>query len=181
MNRGSASAATFRFIPQHASMRPRFMNRGSILWTVESGTRTIASMRPRFMNRGSLRPSATHAAARSCFNEAPIHESGKSGREPRVRRIVARFNEAPIHESGKCGTAIGGPRRRRRFNEAPIHESGKSASITKRCSSCWACFNEAPIHESGKYRSGAARKSAASRASMRPRFMNRGSCQPRRG
>ena len=36
------------------------------------------------------------------------------------------FNEAPIHESGKCSTAGDIASRRRGFNEAPIHESGKS-------------------------------------------------------
>ena len=60
------------------------------------------------------------------------------------------------------------------FNEAPIHESGK---FRERISSSRvaAGFNEAPIHESGKSDS---RKLLGSRqllASMRPRFMNRGS------
>ena len=59
------------------------------------------------------------------------------------------------------------------FNEAPIHESGKSA-LAVRVAQGWKGFNEAPIHESGKLRppdEGAARQAA----SMRPRFMNRGS------
>ena len=53
------------------------------------------------MNRGS--PScAVHAAvAAPGFNEAPIHESGKSWTPPRERAISSGFNEAPIHESGK--------------------------------------------------------------------------------
>ena len=68
-------------------------------------------------------------------------------------RGLNRFNEAPIHESGKY---CAGSKRRRpatRFNEAPIHESGKS--------------NERPVH---------ARRNLL--ASMRPRFMNRGSSRP---
>ena len=59
------------------------------------------------------------------------------------------------------------------FNEAPIHESGKHPAVIP-IGLGPACFNEAPIHESGKndrvrdrYRN--------LRASMRPRFMNRGS------
>ena len=54
------------------------MNRGSDepLELVISHRR--ASMRPRFMNRGSLhRPRRTRGTRRR-FNEAPIHESGKS-------------------------------------------------------------------------------------------------------
>ena len=36
-------------------------------------------------------------------------------------------------------------------------------------------FNEAPIHESGKFRQGARGRGPRGEASMRPRFMNRGS------
>ena len=61
-----------------------------------------------------------------------------------------RFNEAPIHESGKWAGPGAGHPMGFRFNEAPIHESGK-LQIAKTVS-----FN----------RPG---------ASMRPRFMNRGS------
>ena len=61
-----------------------------------------ASMRPRFMNRGSMEIHQPVGQGRARFNEAPIHESGKffptSGRPNRRPR---RFNEAPIHESGK--------------------------------------------------------------------------------
>ena len=35
------------------------------------------------------------------------------------------FNEAPIHESGKSTSILRTGRRTRGFNEAPIHESGK--------------------------------------------------------
>ena len=41
------------------------------------------------------------------------------------RKKVCRFNEAPIHESGKSSGDPTDPPRGNRFNEAPIHESGK--------------------------------------------------------
>ena len=54
------------------------MNRGS-RGTDGGGVRAVdvASMRPRFMNRGSSRSLRGEAARFGCFNEAPIHESGK--------------------------------------------------------------------------------------------------------
>ena len=55
------------------------MNRGSaaLRWfsRADSGR---ASMRPRFMNRGSPREATSAAQRPESFNEAPIHESGKS-------------------------------------------------------------------------------------------------------
>ena len=39
----------------------------------------VPSMRPRFMNRGSLDVEDPQVTFASAFNEAPIHESGKSG------------------------------------------------------------------------------------------------------
>ena len=55
------------------------------------------------MNRGSARDRCKPSSTRVSFNEAPIHESGKS--VPRADRqlAVGAFNEAPIHESGKFG------------------------------------------------------------------------------
>ena len=53
------------------------------------------------MNRGSGRRSAETAGVPDGFNEAPIHESGKSSTRTSSRRTTPRFNEAPIHESGK--------------------------------------------------------------------------------
>ena len=55
MNRGSAPCSTTMLFDGPASMRPRFMNRGSVDPTFLAGRRSRASMRPRFMNRGSLR------------------------------------------------------------------------------------------------------------------------------
>ena len=83
------------------------MNRGS--WNraqvIDRSRLPTASMRPRFMNRGSAPDdqASTHGSYPVRFNEAPIHESGKlAGRLNReYRRRSARFNEAPIHESGK--------------------------------------------------------------------------------
>ena len=66
-----------------------------------------------------------------------------------LQSAITRFNEAPIHESGKFRLCWGRRLREIGFNEAPIHESGKS--IHSRCSI------------------------SAATASMRPRFMNRGS------
>ena len=59
------------------------------------------------------------------------------------------------------------------FNEAPIHESGKYRPRRPEWSLA-SGFNEAPIHESGKYPR-QCRGDHRRRASMRPRFMNRGS------
>ena len=77
------------------------------------------------MNRGSafLRVGTEVGIRR--FNEAPIHESGKSLRERNDDRIRTRFNEAPIHESGKYARREGPQFVESGFNEAPIHESGK--------------------------------------------------------
>ena len=60
-----------------ASMRPRFMNRGSLISVLEQVHLRGASMRPRFMNRGSGAPKGNSNAGDAGFNEAPIHESGK--------------------------------------------------------------------------------------------------------
>ena len=55
------------------------MNRGSLAGSAsEQLSIRIASMRPRFMNRGSVRTARTSSKEASGFNEAPIHESGKS-------------------------------------------------------------------------------------------------------
>ena len=57
------------------------------------------------MNRGSTYAKfSMHTwLSGKCFNEAPIHESGKCfGGVSKMATIGASFNEAPIHESGKC-------------------------------------------------------------------------------
>ena len=55
MNRGSLAAQiSAESGPGRASMRPRFMNRGSLILADEGEHPGEASMRPRFMNRGSV-------------------------------------------------------------------------------------------------------------------------------
>ena len=67
------------------------MNRGSDLGVRLAGRLAIASMRPRFMNRGSpARPAAAQGGHRR-FNEAPIHESGKSARRSQDRRSSSQL------------------------------------------------------------------------------------------
>ena len=55
------------------------------------------------MNRGSPDFAPRGSCAAHGFNEAPIHESGKSALPWGARHGCSRFNEAPIHESGKSG------------------------------------------------------------------------------
>ena len=78
MNRGSINADEGSLDPAIASMRPRFMNRGSDLRAKNAASNGAASMRPRFMNRGSAAMSSKRPPTVTRFNEAPIHESGKS-------------------------------------------------------------------------------------------------------
>ena len=54
MNRGSDGWVDITGTYGVASMRPRFMNRGSSHARAASIRNNHASMRPRFMNRGSL-------------------------------------------------------------------------------------------------------------------------------
>ena len=77
------------------------MNRGSVGDGLGRLSKVFASMRPRFMNRGSDTARGAVPEAMSGFNEAPIHESGKSPAAASRRRAGCCFNEAPIHESGK--------------------------------------------------------------------------------
>ena len=53
------------------------MNRGSEGNGDSIVDRAGASMRPRFMNRGSANLRRTSRSSLRRFNEAPIHESGK--------------------------------------------------------------------------------------------------------
>ena len=54
------------------------------------------------MNRGSHGVFQHRRFPGLGFNEAPIHESGKSKSRTCDCPLTMRFNEAPIHESGKC-------------------------------------------------------------------------------
>ena len=58
------------------------------------------------MNRGSETVARRPSADCHCFNEAPIHESGKSRPDCTQGTITDCFNEAPIHESGKFGMGV---------------------------------------------------------------------------
>ena len=60
------------------------------------------------MNRGSLAALDPADFAAHGFNEAPIHESGKSALHRRGRSRADGFNEAPIHESGKSRATSAG-------------------------------------------------------------------------
>ena len=53
------------------------MNRGSTACGLDLVKLKKASMRPRFMNRGSADRPIPRGAGAGRFNEAPIHESGK--------------------------------------------------------------------------------------------------------
>ena len=77
------------------------------------------------MNRGSDSRGRAADRLHVGFNEAPIHESGKSSSPARFRARARCFNEAPIHESGKYRSRWPFRSGQEGFNEAPIHESGK--------------------------------------------------------
>ena len=53
------------------------MNRGSNHRFGHAFLAPLPSMRPRFMNRGSVNTALSEMGIESTFNEAPIHESGK--------------------------------------------------------------------------------------------------------
>ena len=74
---GKCERGSAQEIEPLASMRPRFMNRGSPVVTRSLLEICQASMRPRFMNRGSAIAMTTGVVTLAGFNEAPIHESGK--------------------------------------------------------------------------------------------------------
>ena len=77
MNRGSNKRKRNNNARNDASMRPRFMNRGSAHSDGARIPQVAASMRPRFMNRGSDGDAGRPLLPVRGFNEAPIHESGK--------------------------------------------------------------------------------------------------------
>ena len=63
------------------------MNRGSSPYRCHPDEAGVASMRPRFMNRGSQADQARIRHDSQGFNEAPIHESGKSAMFKNVLRF----------------------------------------------------------------------------------------------
>ena len=70
------------------------MNRGSARLEVRPAPSAPASMRPRFMNRGSRPRNQATAGWSPRFNEAPIHESGKS-RAPHLRQVRSAASMRP--------------------------------------------------------------------------------------
>ena len=133
-----------------------------------------ASMRPRFMNRGSDMQATTDLAALFGFNEAPIHESGKCHRLGKRSGHWQCFNEAPIHESGKLGRAdtpapsVRPASMRPRFMNRGS-ESRSSAALQ------YVKASMRPRFMNRGSRSHEGHQSVRQVASMRPRFMNRGS------
>ena len=173
MNRGSPATEDGRSQATPASMRPRFMNRGSRRCPRKTPARRHASMRPRFMNRGSRRDMADQGRQRESFNEAPIHESGKFNEfRKELETVFASMRPRFMNRGSDLdyGYAPGvflasmRPRFMNRGSCARLWTPDRSPSG----------FNEAPIHESGKCQ-GACGRGGAGAASMRPRFMNRGS------
>ena len=82
------------------------------------------------MNRGSVDIESPEVCISTGFNEAPIHESGKSEwirQETLKRNASMRPRFMNRGSEMVCDSrALYGPG----FNEAPIHESGKSSSAT---------------------------------------------------
>ena len=134
-----------------------------------------ASMRPRFMNRGSVYMTlAPRSQPVYRFNEAPIHESGKY-HEPLARdwivasasmrpRFMNRGSSAIRHESTRISAG---------FNEAPIHESGKCERVRRRNDRRRASMRPRFMNRGSEKI--ITQPSKMTLASMRPRFMNRGS------
>ena len=107
MNRGSERAFRSLGVTSTASMRPRFMNRGSGSDgdMDEAGDR--ASMRPRFMNRGSCDPELPAEPGCAGFNEAPIHESGKLLHLQRLHSLQGYASMRPrFMNRGSARTAL---------------------------------------------------------------------------
>ena len=101
------------------------------------------------MNRGSAAERGAVQGADGRFNEAPIHESGKSRRWSDWTITDSRFNEAPIHESGKWYQTLADQASRDASMRPRFMNRGSSlASLQSYGLDCG--FNEAPIHESGK-------------------------------
>ena len=86
------------------------------------------------MNRGSPRRSCPGSDPARCFNEAPIHESGKFHAVPRLEFLCAASMRPRFMNRGSNTADRGATPKSGRFNEAPIHESGKSGPASGRWS-----------------------------------------------
>ena len=150
MNRGSDGKPLGRAAANPASMRPRFMNRGSTRnRRPRRGLPGSASMRPRFMNRGSgFRAEISNRPVNASMRPRFMNRGSEHVAFP-FRPFVPRFNEAPIHESGK-------------YLNSDLALAGVGASMRPRFMNRGS-KSEAPAI------------AALLLASMRPRFMNRGS------
>ena len=146
---GKYDKALWRRFIVVASMRPRFMNRGSATRRVIYQRRINASMRPRFMNRGSHFDHAFIGQINLASMRPRFMNRGSPWRQAWERQASGRFNEAPIHESGKC-------------IERAQHSRMRGASMRPRFMNRGSAVEPAldPLRAD---------------ASMRPRFMNRGS------
>ena len=78
------------------------------------------------MNRGSGMESVMPEGVTACFNEAPIHESGKFESDPPVLLHLLASMRPRFMNRGSPPRSAAGAITARCFNEAPIHESGKS-------------------------------------------------------
>ena len=77
------------------------------------------------MNRGSPPWSISSTPAPRCFNEAPIHESGKCRVDDGLGDLDLASMRPRFMNRGSAPRPDGSPKPRPCFNEAPIHESGK--------------------------------------------------------
>ena len=83
MNRGSRDLLGIAKSGPDASMRPRFMNRGSLSGGAKLAGLEYASMRPRFMNRGSDLPARGPVAAKGASMRPRFMNRGrKRARQP---------------------------------------------------------------------------------------------------
>ena len=125
------------------------------------------------MNRGSWRSRGLRAAIAPSFNEAPIHESGKS-RTDRLRPRTTPPSMRPrFMNRGSDFVVIDRWFPSSTFNEAPIHESGKFSATHERKPYVVPSMRPRFMNRGSPLATLAAQ--AARRPSMRPRFMNRGS------
>ena len=151
------------------------MNRGSAPGLPLVIVGAPASMRPRFMNRGSPRDAPPAPARPPRFNEAPIHESGKSLLLVDDVHVMTEASMRPrFMNRGSASGRSPGSYRSSGFNEAPIHESGKYATRPQGRRRCHASMRPRFMNR-GSDRGGHEECRPPLPASMRPRFMNRGS------
>ena len=115
----------------------------------------LASMRPRFANRGSL----TRIRSVSASSDASMRP-----------RFANRGSGKRCAQRDRLRALQGGP-------DSRIGEVERS----RRIAPIYGGFNEAPIRESGKSDRAVAAGRGPRKASMRPRFANRGSGRPPAG